>query len=318
MKSKFIIGSGLTAFIARHVLGPEWQILPFGPSRFYSTGVPAYGDDFIISDKTVMGFMNDLGLNTSPIFFNRPINVAGNLLSNDIYISQYLEKVGIPVDKLTLDYYKTDFTVYGTSCLQLWNKLCGMYKNEVVEFMNGHPNSSGVSKISENEITVSDKDGTNFHLEYTDIISTIPYNVLADMCGLQDTSGFKDVYYYYVQSNSIDIGKADQVLISDQEIPFHKCTRIRNNKFLFEIIGEYIEDIYPIMGLMLGRDFDIDHAHVINNAFVNKSVIDNSKLDELNITCIGSYAECDPLMDVSSSVKKLIRLSDQSSTSINL
>lgn len=304
MKSNVILGSGLVALLCRKILGSNWKIIPIAPSRFYSKGVPALGDDFVIHDQSVLEIIKDWGLNTSPLFFNRPYSVSGSLVYNDVFSNMYLERIGLEPNKQVMDYYKTNFTVFSFSCIQLWNKLLREFIDDIKSFQIKFPNYKNISKITDNTITLN----SNEIIEYDNMISTIPYYKLCSMMGIPFNGTLKDIYHYYIRDDNLDIDNANQVLICDESIPFHKCTKISKNKYLFEIIDTYYENIQEELSKTLGNEFEIISGSMIENGHVMPSKINNGFLDEQKITCVGSYAQCDPLIDIGSSVKRIHNL----------
>lgn len=304
MSCNYILGSGLIAFICKKILGDNWTIIPISPSRFYSKGVPALGDDFIIHDKAIFEIIKEWNLNTSPIFYKRPFSTAGSLLYNNAFTNEYLTKVGFASNKQIIDYYKTDFTVYSFSCLQLWNLLIQEYIKEVKQFYNNHSDAKNIYKIANHEIILNN----NTKIEYDKLISTIPYYALCELLNTNDDNKYLDAYYYFIQDDGINLENADQVLISDINIPFHKCTKIRKQHYLFEIIDQYFDDIFQLFSPIIGTNFEIKNAYVINKAHVIPGNTNNKLLNINDITCIGSYAQCDPLMDVGSCIKRVYNL----------
>lgn len=307
MNYNYILGSGLISLICRKILGDKWKIIPLSPSRFYSSGVPAFGDDFIIHDDHVLEAIKNWGLNTSPIFYKRPFSSAGTLLYNNMFADDYFNKIGININDQTRDYYKTDFTVYSFSCLQLWNKLVAEYVNEIKSFYQDHENAKSIKRINDHKVILDNKQ----ELEYNKLISTVPSYVLDELMEIQSGGEFKDIYYYFIEDSGVDIEKADQVLICDHKIPFHKCTRIRNNHYIFEVIDKYYDNVYDLFGPIIGTGFDVKDAKLINSAHVLPKRIDDKFFDSHDIFCVGSYAQCDPLMDVSSCIKRIVNLANR-------
>ena len=166
--------------------------------------------------------------------------------------------------------------------------------------MSGHSHAKTVKHIANHEI-ILDSDEV---IEYENIISTIPYYALTEMLKIPNTGKFTDSYYYYVQDDSIDIESANQVLICDPEVAFHKCTKLSRNKYVFEIIDNYVEDIQVELSRVIGSGFEILSGAMVEHGHIHKSPIADTYLEEQNITCIGSYAQCDPLIDIGSVIKR--------------
>jgi hypothetical protein len=54
-----ILGSGLNAFLARHILGSDYKMISAGPSRFYGVN-PSAADNFIYSSDLLKPLENQL------------------------------------------------------------------------------------------------------------------------------------------------------------------------------------------------------------------------------------------------------------------
>lgn len=304
MKSNYILGSGLVALICRKILGPDWKIIPFGPSRSYGKGIPALGDDFVHYDNSVLDIISNWGLNTSPLFYKRPLSISGSLLYNKSFINEYLAKAKLPQNRLYEDYFKSDFTVFGFSCLQMHRMLLRELLEDIRSFSSSHKNYKKVKSIKNHTIILDSGEV----LEYDNVISTVPYYALCEMINIENTGAFLDLYYYFIQDDNVDLESANQALVCDQEVFFNKCTKISKNKYLFEVIGEYYDDIQREFSQIIGSDFEILSGAMIQNGYPLHSIINNQELECNNITCIGSHAQCDPLMDISSVIKRVSNL----------
>jgi hypothetical protein len=304
MQYKYILGSGLVSLICRKILGNDWKIIPIGPSRFYSYGVPAYGDDFVTYDAKVLEIIESWGIKTSPpLFYKRPFSFSGSLMYNDTFAENYLDKIGIQSNPQVIDYFKTNFTVFPFSCIQLWNKLLQEYISEINDFHKKHENIKNIVSIKDHNILLDNGD----IIEYDNLISTIPYNALCEMLNISNHSSFVDTYYYYISDNDLDLEDANQVLVCDNEIPFHKCSKISPNRYVLEV-HEYIEEIYNSLMPIIGSSFNIIDAKMISNSHVIGGFINNDVLNINDIICVGSYAQCDPLIDISSVIKRMHNL----------
>ena len=302
----YIIGSGLVALLCRKILGDSWRIVPLGPSKFYSGNVPALGDDFIVYDEVVSGLLREWNLNTIPIMFKRPFSAGGQLLYAQTFISDYLSRMGLPDNPVVRNSLKSDVTVYPFSCLQLWKMLVSEFLVEIRQFFTEH-NAKGISKIADGKMFFNSDDGVK-QIEYGKIISTVPNFVLSDLLNIRDDNRYGDLYFYYVNSDQIDIDKADQVLVCDDVIPFHRCTKIKNNH-LIEVLDVYHENPMRVFAPTFGNNFDIIKTHYIEKGYPYPGSVNEQFLAANNIEVVGSLAQCDPLMDISSCIKRIVRLS---------
>jgi len=306
MSCNIILGSGLVSLICRKVLGDDWKIIPVGPSRFYSKGVPPLGDDFIVYDKKVLEIIDDWGINNKvPLLYKRPYSISGELMYNNVFASHYFDKIGYEDNPQTKDYFKNDFTVFPFGNIQLWKYLLRQFIDEIQSFYPKHRDAKNIAKIIDNTIVLNNGDV----IEYDQMISTVPYPSLCQMLGCRDDNKecFNDTYYYYIHDSSIDLEGSNQALVCDPEIPFHKCTKIHGNKYVFEFL-EYIEDIYNTLTPILGAKFDIIDAKMVKDGHVTKGIINQNLMNTNKITCVGSYAQCDPLIDIGSVIKRVHNL----------
>jgi len=305
MPSKIILGSGLVGLICRKILGSDWTIIPIGPSRFYANDVPALGDDFIIYDDKVREIVSDWNITQEkiPLFFKRPVSYTGELTYSNIFIEQYLEKIGLESNPQVMDYYKSDFTVFPFSCLQLHRKLLNEFVGEIKSFYPKHKDANKIAAIKDNEIILDNGD----RIEYSDMVSTIPYHALTQMLGTECYKTFFDSYFYLIRDQNIDLEGAGQALVADIDIPFHKCTKIKDQIYLIECL-EYDEEIYNRLVPILGAQFDILQAKALRNSHVIKGITNEEILKDNNIVCVGSYAQCDPLIDIGSAIKRVHNL----------
>lgn len=295
-----ILGSGLTSLITKKIL-PDYKIIPLGPSRFYSQGVPGWGDDFISYDESIIDIVKSWNFNTIPLIYKRPFSISGSLLYSHQFIDQYFDRIGISDYPISREIYKTDLMVFPFSCIQLWDKLLRECISEIKSFYDDHNNAKYISGISDHKISLNNGD----IIEYDKMISTVPYNVLCKYLNVQDNNKYSDTYYYFINDGKIDLEGANQTLVCDNTIPFHKCTKISNNKYLLEIIDDYYEDIYNILTPILGGSFEILKAHLVQNGHIYPGTVNKKLMNDNGISCLGSYAECDPLIDIGSVIKKL-------------
>ena len=308
-KSNYILGSGLVALLCRKILGDSWKIVPLGPSKFYSTGVPALGDDFLVHDLAVSDILKDFGLDTIPMMYKRPFSMGGQLLYNQAFISSYLSRMGLPDNPLVRGSLKTDFMVYQFSCLQLWKKLVDEFVGEIRQFFANNK-SKGISAIKDGVMYFKSQDGGEVPIEYDNIISTVPDHVLCDLLKINCDNRFGDLYFYFIGSSAIDIEKADQVLVCDDVIPFHRCTKIRNNH-LIEVLDMYHENPMRVFAPIFGNNHDIIKTSYIEKGYPYPGKVDYEFLKSKNIEVIGSLAQCDPLMDMSSCIKRIVNMANR-------
>lgn len=303
----YILGSGLVALLCRKILGDTWRIVPLGPSKFYSSNVPALGDDFLVYDDIVADLAKEWNLNVVPMMYKRPFSVGGQLMYAQTFIADYLNRMGLPDNPIVRNSLKPDVMVFQFSCLQLWRKLVNEFIGEIKQFFADNE-AKGISRIKDGKMWFSTSNGVEKPIEYNKIISTVPNFVLCDLLKVKDPNKYGDLYFYFIESAKIDIDKADQVLICDSVIPFHRCTKIKN-RFLIEVLDEYHENPMQVFSAVFGNNFDILKAAYVEKGYPYPGDVNQKFLDTLNIDVVGSLAQCDPLMDMSSCIKRIIRMS---------
>lgn len=305
MNSKIILGSGLVALVARKILGSDWTIIPISPSRFYASGVPALGDDFIVYDEEILDIVDDWGIKSSPpFFFKRPYSISGSLLYNSMFSDRYFNKIGLEETPLLKDYYKQNFMVFPFSCVQLWRLLLSEFVGEIKQFDINHKGNKTIKLIKDHQIVLTNGDV----IEYDEMISTIPYYSLCKLTNAEFNGKFQDTYYYFLKDDTIDLEGANQVLVCDSDIPFHKCTKISRDRYLFEIIDTYYDDIQAEFTKIIGGNFEILSAAMVENGHVLPYKLDQNMLSDNGIICVGSHAQCDPLIDLGSAIKRIKNL----------
>ena len=301
---KYILGSGLVALACKKILGDDWNIIPFGPSRFYKDKI-TWGDNYIIYDSIVADLMRGWeSFDMTPIFYKRPFSYGGQLLYNTVFVDAYLEKSGIDKNPISSQYFKTDFPVFNFSTSALWRYLVKQNLDNIKSFYSQYENVKGIEFIKDGCIWLKTDIGHE-KLEYDQLISTIPFNSLADMAGIADRNDNISCYYYLIKSNKIDIEKANQVLVCDNSIPFNKCTRFRNNNYLIEVQDEYYENPYNVFKAVFEDPFEILETNCIKDAIPKYLKINEKVFENKNIILIGSSAQCDPLMDIGSCLKRV-------------
>ncbi len=298
---KYILGSGLVALACRKILGNDWNIIPLGPSRFYKENM-TWGDNYIVYDNAVVDLIKDWPFKMTPIFYNRPFSFGGQLSYNNSFASHFLNKVGIEENKISLDYFKTVFPVFGFNTSAAWRYLVKENIDNIKSFYSQYEKIKGIEFIKENMIWFKTDNGFE-KLEYDQIISTIPFNALADLSGSSSRNDSISCYYYVIRSNKIDIEKANQVLVCDDVIPFNKCTRLRDG-YLIEVYGDYYEKPYEVFQPVF-EQFEIVESHCIDNVIPKFVNVNYEFFDNKNIILIGSNAQCDPLMDIGSCLKRI-------------
>jgi hypothetical protein len=304
---KYILGSGLVALACRKILGNDWNIIPFGPSRFYTEKI-TWGDNYIVYDNIIADLINGWPFDKIPMFYKRPFSFGGQLLYNMNFINSFLEKSEIEINPISCQYFKTDFAAFNFSTTALWKYLVKQNLDNIKSFYSQHQNIKGIEFIKNDCIWLKTNDDKHEKLEYDQLISTIPFNSIADMVNIKDKCDYIPCYYYLIKDDKIDLEKSNQILVCDSVIPFNKCTRIKNGIYLIEVYKEYYENPYEIFKTVFSDSFDILTTHFINDAIPKSYKFNKKFFEEKNIILIGSNAQCDPLMDIGSCLKRVGKL----------
>jgi hypothetical protein len=304
-----IIGSGLNAFLARHILGPEYKIIGAGPSRFYNVN-PASTDNFIYASEMLQPLeeqLRALNIDTTRYPYQCCWSNNGELSGgfDRISCSFWLSKVfGLEIPAhLELVYpHRMNFEVYGTRVNQLYAALYKKYYPE----MASSKNISDIESIRPHQIVF--KDGQV--LDFENCISTIP---LDDLCNLMDyqlpLSGI-DVSAILVETSSLDFEGYNQVFVVDPEIKFFKATQIKEDGFIFYFINKIDNPGLYMTPYM--NDFDLVSGFYYENCIPAGAISETSWLSKFGVIPLGMSAQWDAAMDVSSCLHRIMKIADGS------
>jgi len=296
-----ILGSGVVGLVARHILGPEWVLVPFGRSRYYSHDIP-FSDNYITIDSDVDDFIEEFNKDRPILFYKRPFSHTGQLMYQEVplTVDSYLSKVyGDAIPSVADKLLKTNLTVYSITCLELNRSLSRIYIDEI--------NSRVASQGKVVSIRLSDKTVSceNQVLSFDNIVSTIPLNALYDYCNLSCDLRSKDTCFYWIRSDKVDLEGAETSLVCDSNIAFYKVYKISANDYIF-CTFEPLDNPLSYFGQFIGYNFDLMEARRIKECFPLGDPPDSSLLDSYNIFCVGSNAEWDDFRNISSCIKRLL------------
>lgn len=302
---KYIIGSGLVAFIAK-IIFPDYTIIPVGKSRYYQYNV-ATCDDYIFCHKDIDEFIKEIAPETHmqpiPVFFKKALSYCGQIIfgRNEGFINTWLHKVyGEDINPNALTLTKLDSFVYnisGTDIFKVVEKRCKQHFREFIE-----------RKDKFKSIDVQDKIIYTNHeqLPYEHIINTIPLDAISDICGIEHNLESKDLHTFVVETPDLDFEGASELLVADENIDFFKCTRVGKQIYQFYSLKEII-NLPTYLNLFMNK-FDILSATVVRKAIPIGDLNQHKEFEKYNITCVGSNAQWDDMMDISSCIKRLIRI----------
>ena len=307
----YIIGSGLVAFLAKHML-PDWEIIPSGKSRFFQYDV-ATCDGYVIYNDTVLdvvrsiliGCSNDITPLMSPMMFKRAISFGGELVfnRNEALLSQWLRKVyGADAPAYSFELFPTEFFVYGMSAMSMFRAL---EQKSLASFRKSIERQESIVSVypQEKYIRTSHRE-----LEYDKCISTVPLDAFLKWCGMPEKLYARDMHTCLIQTNKIDFEGASEALIADQEIDFYKCTRISRDLYQFFSVIE-IPQVAHYISLMV-PEFDIVSGTCVKNAIPVGKRPGLTTLEKLGVYCVGSTAQWDDFMDITSCLMRLQKIKE--------
>ncbi len=300
----YILGSGLIGLLAREILGPDWTIIPFYRSRLFTFN-PSLSDNFIVRNDEIDEFVRK-ELKASAFFDYKIAYSINGLLykEHDDYICKdWCSKVfGLNYGLQLIPYHEhfMSFDVYDLRCNQLYAKLQEKYSNEIKKNLG-----LGIARgIQDHKILMDGK-----ILDYDKIVSTIPLNALSALMGKKSDLAYRDTHFLHIQTQHIDFEGHNQALVVDKAFPFYKVTKLSENRYLFYFSEDLSNPGQFFMGLF--KSFDILDGTCIKDYVPCGPMPNLTHLEESNILCVGSYAQHDWCMDVSSCILRLLRYSNR-------
>lgn len=300
---KIILGGGLVALLARDILGPDWVILPVGKSRFYSFN-PPLAEDYIISSPETDDYMAQNS--AIPTIHKIGYSYKGEIsLDPTFCLSEYLKKLyGNAVPHHASAYYSNTkcFTSYG-SCYELYHVLCDKFKNELQKHNTIYGKVNGISLGG---VYASNIETDKTVLGASSIISTVPLHILLGWIGISHDLLYKNEFYYHIRTNCLDFEGATQLFVADSEILFHKVVMINKFNYIFhstkriEFPGRYF--------MKFMNKFDLIAETTTDKSICCGDIPHILELNHLGITCMGSTAIHDDCLDISSCIKRLLKL----------
>lgn len=297
--SKYILGGGLVALLAREILGSQWKIIPHGPSRYYSFN-PAIADDFItVSAKTDFSL-----LGTSDIEpYTRAVSFGGELMfgaikwTYDMYTAKVYEGGYGHLFSVTPPEQAVSIVKAGA----LYQRLLKKYMGELTESAIKYGNTI---KIGNGTIVTS-----TTTLPYDRIVSTIPLDALYNALGIQHALTSRDAWVYHVSTDQLDFEGADQVLVADETYDFYKVNLISPNQYVFYCLREILTPTAYFGAFTNNRLTVQNPAGTRHMSFIPLDGPVNPKLEAHGISCIGSHAEWDDCVDIGTCIIRLTKLS---------
>lgn len=299
--SKFILGSGIVGLLARHLLGPEWKLIPFRPSRFYSYS-PALADDYIVSTPDLSSILSDLRFIPQNRRYVRAFSLNGQLIfSEQSFVNQfYNEKLfGDNPHPAATKLTKTDFLTFKTSASELYIRLLETYRSEI---RANNEQYGEVKSISNHHINT-----TKTEFDFDKMISTIPLDAIAEYTNTLITLPSRDVWYYLAKTPVLDFEGAYDVLVADKPFDFFKVSHVGPQTFLFHCLQD-LGNPTAYLGAFLNNNVEVQRQTAIVKALPMGPPPDLNGFEAMDIYPVGCHGQWDLFMDVSSSVNRLVKL----------
>ncbi|MEM3000671.1 MAG: hypothetical protein QXP41_00565 [Candidatus Nitrosocaldus sp.] len=301
MNRRFILGSGIVGLLARHILGPGWKIIPFGRSRFYSFN-PALANNYFIYHEDLNEIMTSLIQDTKPLYYQRAYSYNGELIFSDESFAKlgYIHKVfgehAHPAAQLLV---RSSSIIYKSTVTSVYDYLMNKYKSEISKSIHEWGN---LEKISDH--TLKMENGT---FEYDYIISTIPLDALYEYVGQYKELPYRDVWYYHVETPRLDFEGASEVLVCDAPYDFYRVDRVGRIEYVFHCLKD-LGNPYKYLGAFTNNDIKIIAHTSMKKAFPIGVPPSTKDLEDKHIYPVGAHAQWDVFMDISSCIKRLIKL----------
>lgn len=300
-----IFGSGLVGLIARHILGPSYKIIPFYRSRFYSFN-PALDDNFLVRDKRTDDFVCSInnGKLGSTYLYKKAWSIAGQLVNKydaELCYSWCYKLFGNHIPSQSFKYWEKqiDVFIYDLRLNQLYERLCNNYMNEIKESHAAGP----VTEIGDHYYV----QGGNRY-EFDKAISTIPLPVLNKLMKLELILDAKTIHYLHIETDSLNFESNNQVMVVDKDFDFYKVTNVAPNRYLMYCHVDIANPGSYLMPFM--ERFDIIDGTSIQDAIPCGEIPSLALYESKGIECVGSNAQWDWCMDVSSCIIKLMRIAN--------
>jgi hypothetical protein len=303
--NKYILGSGLTGLVARHILGDSWKLIPFGRSRFYSTR-PVLGNNYIVRSAEMDGVLEGLEFLPSTFQFTRAFSMVGQLVFSEQSFAKkaYISKIfGANPHPAAEALIKTELTTYKISATELYLSLLAKYLDEIRTSTSTH---GKVVAMSDHHIKTEKSD-----LEFDKIISTIPLDVMLGYFGQKVELPAKNVWYYHIKSPSINLEGAREALVVDNVIDFHKVTNTGPQEYLFHSLNEIVTPIQYFTAF-IGNRLQVLNQTSIANALPAGLPPDLKELEAAGVYPVGDHGQWDYFMDISSCVNRIRKISNLS------
>lgn len=295
-----IFGSGLVGLLAKAIL-PTWKVVPFGRSRFFSFN-PATDDNFLVRHEEIDEAVRDIAqAPTRTFLYKRAFDIGGHLFNrlDRGLATDWLTKVfGTQAPPQALPYLSDslDRFIYDVRANQLYGDLMQRYLAEIkAEHAKGAVTEIGDHYFVRNGVRE----------DFDNAVTTIPLNALNKFLGYQQELPAKPVHILHVQTPDLDFEGFNQTLVVDQKFSFYKVTNVAPGRYVF-YCHEEIPQPGPYLMAML-KSFEILDGTSIADYLTMGPLPKLDHLEKMGLYSVGSYAQWDWCMDVSSCILRLVR-----------
>lgn len=299
MSKNYIFGSGLIGLIAKTLL-PDWELVPFKRSRFFSYEVPLC-DNFVSVDDEIDHVIARVGYDPKRTnLYSRAYSVAGQIISQHSadHCAAWLHKVyGDNSPGHAYVYWSKRLTtqIYdGVKSNSLYAKLVSENWKDLV---NNHKLGQ-VTTIGDHFFV---RDGKTH--EFDHVINTVPLNVIYELAGIKKRCQMRTAHMAHVVSKGLNFEGHNQLLVADSALSFYKVINIAPDRYVFYGTQE--------MGLNTYLT-SIPGSQILDGTSVADSIpcgdIPNiTDVTDLGIKCVGCFAQHDACSDTGSSILRLVR-----------
>lgn len=294
----YIFGSGIVGMLAKEIL-PDWTIVPFSRSRFFSFKCPL-DDNFIIRHPNLDEIVYSIAGQVGTAHYRRIFSSSGLLCGYNPEVFQlFLEKVfgdAQPAHAKACMPNRMEHDIYRVRLNELYQTLQFKHKDHIdAEVKKGKVTAIGDHFFIQN--------GVRYDFEHA--VSTIPLDVTCDLAHINHNFQYLDTHYIHLATKSIDLEGANQALVVDRSIPFFKVVNVAEDQYVL-----YSTEDFVMPGMVLAPI--IPKFEIIDGCCVPKSVNlgplpDVTFLEERGIYPVGGYAQWDWCSDVGSNILRLLQ-----------
>lgn len=296
----YILGSGIVALLAKHILPGDWTIVKYGKSRFYSFN-PPLDDGLLVKDPRLDDYYNQFCNSSIPIFVNRGISYYGQIVNfTDEVIEVWLDKVyGNDHPRHARMYWKTHMSLstYDISAGRLYNILLNKYRSNIEE----GGKIGKITSISDHYFMCGDK-----RYDFEKLVSTIPFDALSNILEASNkpSISYKNSQIINLQTDVLDFEGKSQLLVADHNIPFYKVDKLLNGSYIFYFNGEVPNPALALMSTI--KKFNIINGTMVPNYITMGGPIESDQFKKLGVYLVGGYSLCDSMIDINCSLLKLL------------